>query len=123
MHDAGHVGFGELDAPGQLELVAHVGRTREGGKFEARNPKAEGRPKSETQSHVSWDLRAMWTCNLPWPWPAADLSLRPSDFGLLSDFGLRPSDFITRMAPPPPSSPAARRNTPSPALRPFLPPR
>jgi beta-galactosidase len=52
-----------------------------GAKREARNPKAERRPKSEIRCAAR-----------EWSWPA---KLRVSGFGLLSDFGLRTSAFFT----------------------------
>ena len=49
-------------------------------KSETRNPKSERRPKSEIRKGF------------------AAATLRISDFGLLSDFGFRVSDFILRRA-------------------------
>ena len=76
---------------------------------EARDPKPERRPKPETRNHRPPDCyesgltRRALSCQPQRPsephsrsaaWP-----LRLSDFGLLSAFGLRPSDFAAKARP------------------------
>jgi outer membrane protein assembly factor BamB len=58
-------------------------RPRAAMKSEGRNPKAEGRPKSETRTAAPANP----------PSAGSGFGFRPSDFGLLSAFGFRPSGF------------------------------
>ena len=72
---------------------------------EGRNPKAEGRNKFEPRSALGFGLRISTLPEKivrPWrikskgrkqPEPRSGFGLRISVFGLLSAFGLRPSDF------------------------------
>jgi NADH-quinone oxidoreductase subunit M len=77
-----------------------------GPKSEGRNPKSEGNPKSETRSRhpVPYSVRSLPDTEAPIAsvlsaeprperFPISAFGFRPSDFGFLSDFGLRISDF------------------------------
>ena len=54
-------------------------------KSKSLNPKPEGSPKAKARNAVTENLHRAH----------AAFVLRPSDFGLLSDFGLRTSDFAS----------------------------